>query len=290
MSRSSWIILFLVGCFEPDFGTKPCTDNAGCPRELGYTCVVGLCALTIEPSGTDPKSQRVEVDVRPPASFWVGTNATDGQNDSPSHIRSIHSAYTIDEREVTVGDYRVCVLAQSCTLPITGVLGVEGRICSYGRTGHDQHPVTCVTKQQAEAFCSWMGRRLPTETEWEFAALGTTGMSGQRLVFADPIGGNACWSQGDSCPTASYAKTYLGQRVSTEQPGFYDLLGNAWEWTTSPFCSYPNETCTTNQFVLRGASGFDNDPKLAKATSRMGDIASAAYPSLGFRCARSLAR
>lgn len=73
-------------------------------------------------------------------------------------------------------------------------------------------------------------------------------------------------------PDRELCEDLLGTESLDEQPGFYDLLGNAWEWTTSPFCSYPNETCTTNQFVLRGASGFDNDPKLAKATSRMGAL------------------
>ena len=90
-----------------------------------------------------------------------------------------------------------------------------------------------MTKTRAETFCKWMGRRLPTEQSGEFAALGKTrqrhrpahGVSRtarqQRLLESDHDGH---LSDGE-LPTF---KTYLGQLVSSDQPGFYDLLGNVW--------------------------------------------------------------
>ena len=291
MKRFLPMTLVLLGCFNPDFTQKPCTSDSACPTELGYSCVTGRCAQggsnAVVDLAPDPRPVRVEVEVRGTGSFYMGTSSTDGINDTPTYIRSVPSPYFLDEREVTVADYRACVTAQACTAPPTGAFGTQGWVCSYG-TGKDTHPVTCVTKTQAEAFCTWMGRRLPTEIEWEFAALGNTGMTGQRMVFPGGLGGNACWNMTATCLTGSYsnAKTYLGQVVPSDQPGFYDLLGNVWEKTSSPFCTYPAESCTTDKFSIRGGSGFDNDLRFSKATARLPSPAAEYYPNAGFRCAR----
>ena len=288
-----------AACYNPDYSQKPCVDNTGCPS--GYYCSTEKrCTVgtgTGNPNADlapDTRPTRVEVLVNQSGSFWMGTNATDGINDTPSYLRAIPAAYYLDEREVTVADYRACVTAQACTSPVTGPVGADKWVCTYGVSGKDDHPVTCVSKTQAEMFCKWMGRRLPTEQEWEFAALGTLGKdTNQRMVFPGALGGNACWNQAvtGTCSTASFPtiKTYLGQLVAMDKPGFYDLLGNVWEKTSSPFCKYPDETCTTNQYTLRGGSAFDNDVRFSKATARLGTAsADEFYPNQGFRCARSM--
>lgn len=289
MRRTLFAVTLLAACYSPDYTTKPCVSDSGCPS--GYFCSTAkVCAVggsnAVADMAPDPRPVRVEVEVRPSGSFYVGTDSTDGLNDTPSNIRpALPSPFFLDEREVTVADYRTCVTAQACTIPTTGVYGTQGWSCSYGN-GKDTHPVTCVTKTQAEAFCTWMGRRLPTEYEWEYAALGTTR---QQFVFpGTAVGGNACWNMNSTCPSGLFARTYLGQLITaTDQPGFYDLLGNAWEWTSTPYCTYPPANmCTTGHFSVRGGSGFDNDLKLARATARLHNLAEELYPNRGFRCAR----
>lgn len=292
MRRTLVSLALLSACYSPDYTTKPCVDNSGCPS--GYFCSTAkVCAVDGSNAGADmapdPRPKRVEVEVRPSGSFYMGTSATDGINDKPPYLRNFNTPYFLDEREVTVAEYRTCVMAQVCTAPVTGAYGNETPKwnCTYGVNGQDQHPVTCVTKDQADQFCKWMDRRLPTEVEWEYAALGLNGSTGQRMVFPDPLGGNACWNMNGSCPVAGFVKTYLGQIVNKDSPGFYDLLGNAWEKTSSSFCIYPAESCSPEtKLSVRGGSGWDSDLKFSKATSRLGNTASEFYPNQGFRCAR----
>jgi iron(II)-dependent oxidoreductase len=99
-----------------------------------------------------------------------------------------------------------------------------------------QLPVSHVSWWEADAFCRWAGRRLPSEAEWEFAAT-----SGARHKSTYP------W--GDERPGASLAATdwrshgpvHVGACAAGDTPdGCRQLIGNVWEWTSSDFVGYPN--------------------------------------------------
>ncbi|MBI5529534.1 MAG: SUMF1/EgtB/PvdO family nonheme iron enzyme [Deltaproteobacteria bacterium] len=59
------------------------------------------------------------------------------------------------------------VRTRRCHVP----LGRPGTYCNYGVSGRDSHPINCVDWNQSKAYCAWAGKRLPTEAEWEEAAL-----------------------------------------------------------------------------------------------------------------------
>ena len=109
-------------------------------------------------------------------------------------------------------------------------------------------PVCHVCFHEAQAFCRWAGRRLPTEAEWEAAAIGEPAEPGgvdgagfsprrRRLPWGDePITffhANLDWRHGDTVDVAAFP-------AGDSAFGCRQMLGNVWEWTASPFEPYPN--------------------------------------------------
>lgn len=133
----------------------------------------------------------------------------------------------------------------------------------YGkREINPNEPVCHVSYYEADAFCKWAGKRLPTEAEWEKAACWDEEKQ-QKMIFP--------W--GNSLPTESQANllesyiwksSEIGSFPQGKSPsGCYQMIGDVWEWTSSEFVGYPgfksgfseyNDKWFTNQKVLRGGS------------------------------------
>ncbi|WP_081998624.1 formylglycine-generating enzyme family protein [Sinomonas humi] len=108
-------------------------------------------------------------------------------------------------------------------------------------TAAPDHPVVQVTWHDAQAYCSWAGRRLPTEAEWEYAARG--GLAGKRYAWGDeltPDGQHRCNIWQGTFPTVNTQDDgFLGTAPVRTFPangyGLYEMAGNTWEWCNDWF-------------------------------------------------------
>jgi formylglycine-generating enzyme required for sulfatase activity len=238
----------------------------------------------------------------PEGEFLMGASVTDVEafdDERPQHTVYL-DAYWIDSTEVTNAMYAQCVADGACTLP--------DEEASFSRSPYytsptcARYPVVQVTWEQAQAYCEWAGRRLPTEAEWEKAARGTDG----RIYpwgndAPDGSRANLC---GSECPNEANAPGIDDGFFDTAPVGNYpagaspygalDMAGNVWEWVAdwwqagyyavSPAAN-PGGPSSGETRVARGGS-FANPPAAIRATVRASLLPTASTGDFGgFRCA-----
>jgi formylglycine-generating enzyme required for sulfatase activity len=155
-------------------------------------------------------------------------------------------------------------------------------------------PVAGLPWQDAVDYCIWVGGRLPTEAEWEYAARGT-----QASIFP--------WGDFFQCEGGNLYDPDTGCEDGFSEPapvesfpagdswcGASDLTGNVWEWVADQFGEYPsgtytaaNPSTTTAKHVLRGGS-WGYPPAFSRSAYRYIVPPDANYLAVGFRCAVSL--
>jgi len=284
-----------------ELGTEQ--DCSGCGDECpsGKYCVEGACVNEI---------------LIPAGSFWMGCNAAvDSEcayDEKPYHEVTL-SGYYIDRTEVTLDAYNACIDAGYCTAIDDWHSGCNSDYYS----GRGNHPINCVTWQQASAYCSWAGKRLPTEAEWEKAARGPDGRKfpwgngaascSYAVMYDESAGGSGC---GLSSTMEVCSKSPAGDSPYH----LCDMAGNVWEWVADWYAInyYANSPSVDPQGpdvssgppcyidaanepykVLRGGAfdryDYDWENGMMRTSLRSAGI-EAGYTEdiIGFRCARDL--
>jgi len=236
-----------------------------------------------------PGSTYLELDmipmVRIPAGEF-GRGYAGGFPDERFEQTIVLDEFYLDRYEVTNRQYAECVRAGRCALPR---LPRSVNFASYyASSEYGNYPVIWVTWNDTVDYCSFRGKRLPTEAEWEKAARG-------------PQGGIYPW--GDAEPTDQTNFNYVARDVApvgsfagdVSSYGVYDLAGNVREWVADwyQWDYYPTapQTNPTGPGVgvtkiLRGGS-WNDIAVYVRSTSRKNFLPESFDSNLGFRCASS---
>lgn len=238
----------------------------------------------------------------PDGTFRMGGLDSEAQSDEmPAHSVTM-KGFWIDKFEVTNAMFFACVQAGACEPPI--YFKSETRDSYFNNAEFNDFPVVYVAWIQADAYCKWSGRRLPTEAEWEYAARGndfrTYPWGDER---PDSSRGNFNFFVGDT--------TRVGNYPAGASPfGVLDMSGNVAEWVADYYDSnYYAQGVSINptgpgarseyfQRVIRGGTFQDafKDVRLAGRASIRGsnpnasdplsqDYLGEVSPKIGFRCA-----
>lgn len=249
-----------------------------------------------------PRDATVDGANRPPltwvhvqrGTFIMGTSASDlgaDPDEMPAFTVTV-AAFDATRTEITLGQYKACMTAGACTAPDPFVAGNNPReYCNYvpgafdASAARDNDPVNCVDFAQAAAFCDFVGGRLPTEREWEYAARGP---ADSVFPWGNELPQNQlCWNRSGTCPVATHEITLFGTYFAQ---GLADLGGNVSEWINDSYCVYPNGTqCDTTKRLIRGGAWDVNVMQWVRAAYRDQRDPTTRVPHIGFRCARSSA-
>ncbi len=245
-------------------------------------------AVTVEPSAAQrqarPGQDMVEI---PAGEFWMGCNEdvdqACNQDEKPGRLVYL-DAYAIDPYEVTVADYQRCLDASACSAE--GLTALNS--CNWNERGHLNHPVNCVNWEQAQAYCQWAGKRLPTEAEWEKAARGT-----QKFVY--PWGNEWDVSKANFLESKQGGTVLVGSYSTGVSPyGVYDLAGNVGEWVQDWYAKeYYDKAPVRNPRgsghgelkVMRGGS-WRQEAWGLRTSARLKSDPGGRHNGVGFRCAR----
>lgn len=232
-----------------------------------------------EPPQTRDGAPMVRV---PAGEFLMGAASLD--NDGPDHKIKL-SEFWIDTYEVTNARYAQCVDAEICTPPARTTSNT--RSSYYGDTRFENFPVVSVSWYDADNFCRWTGKRLPTEAQWEKAARGTDG----RFY---PWGNKFEPERVNSTLNGLLDTVVVGSYPDGVSPyGAYEMSGNVWEWVNDWYDErYYSNSPTENppgpdlgrEKIVRGG-GYGVYDAVMRTTYRRPVLPEREFAFIGFRCA-----
>ncbi len=235
--------------------------------------------LIYRPESVMPEEDWVTI---PAGEFLMGTENGENNEDDEKPVHTVYlDEFQIGMYEVTNRQFAQCAKAGICSR--ASDIGVE----------KDLHPVVSVTWYDAEAYCEWIGGRLPTEAEWEKAASWDVETQ-TKFVYPwgndEPTAGllNYNSNVGDTTPVGTYP---------AGENGLYDMAGNAHEWvidwyqsdyyaTLGDKASNPQGPSSSDYRVLRGGAWF-NYASGVRSSSRSGLDPTSTNNNIGIRCSRS---
>ena len=274
-----------------------------------------------------------EMQLIPAGQFQMGSPATEAGRDSdegPVYAVSVYRPFGLSRCEVTVGQFKRFVSETGYKTDAErggGCFTLNKETVKYeqqawanwqspGFAQADDHPVVCVSWQDAKAYTRWLSvvtgavYRLPTEAEWEYAARTKTASELSRYWGDDSDKGCDYANGADldlkqSLPGISFTiadcndgavYTALAGSYQRNAFGLSDMLGNAWEWVEDCYKdSYDGAfvdgsarqevECTSR--VLRGG-GWNYRPLFIRSAIRFRDNPDVAFDNSGFRIARAL--
>ncbi|HVY60052.1 MAG TPA: SUMF1/EgtB/PvdO family nonheme iron enzyme [Planctomycetota bacterium] len=219
------------------------------------------------------------------------------------------AAFYIDQVEVSNADWLAFVDACFPSATARPADRLEACPAWWGGTtyprGLGDHPVRGVCYERAEAYARWLGKRLPTEVEWEYAARGPSyWQDPSRTVKHDFPWGSLQTdpslrpylarykAPAEGPPTAPVRSYESGRSVPF---GLYNMAGNVAEWTSSPYVPYrrPRSYARDADFgprshTVRGGSYRYGVISAVRCAVRDGYPPGAAPDDVGFRCAKSV--
>lgn len=274
------------------------------------------CGQKTETSQDNPISVEGMVFIKG-GKFMMGSDS-DLPNESPAFEAEVKDFY-LDKHPVSVAQFREFVKKTGYTtdaekLGDAGIFNLDKRYWQlirganweypFGKEGtkaKDNHPVTQVSWQDAQAFCKWAGKRLPTEAEWEYAAKNMENENqpyswGGLLVENNQYKANV-W-QGEFPLKNELLDGFLYTSpigwFGENKSGLTDMGGNVWQWCNDTYQLYPGNERSfkvrSNEKVMRGGSFMcaENYCRGYRTTARSFSTEESALFHIGFRCAKSI--